>query len=129
MTWTKEQRAMMAADLAERAAYKIRANRDGIGALTESVSHVLWGTAPERCYREALGGASLSPADIDAAVAAIARGEHPADSLPGKVERMRAQAAADEQACGSSSDDGIIAFGEGLVCKTILELLGCEVTP
>jgi hypothetical protein len=93
MSPTKEQRAMMAAHLCDLAAMSMRSDRGGVGLLLRAAEAVMFDGCPERDYRYGLQDQGLAGADIDAAVAAIARGEHPPDSLPGRVESAMGKAA------------------------------------
>ncbi len=130
MNPTKEQRAMMAADLWMRAAtMTFRGEADCAPSVSTCAEFVIERDDPEDYYREGLTSCGLSPADIDAAVAAIADGRHPADSLPGRVEKMRSDLAEEIDTVGGGSDDGIHAFGERMACATFLSILGCKVTP
>jgi hypothetical protein len=122
--WTKEQRAIAAADLLERAAREARAGDVGaVRCLT--LIHDLAADVydPEPDYRFGLKRRGLSPADIDAAVAAISRGEHPPDSLPGRLIARRRRCLRD--ASTSSSATAIDQHGAyASAFGDVLDMLG-----
>lgn len=119
---------MMAADLSMRAAAMLLSGDERgravlMGAAATMRADVRYCT--DR-YRTSLIAAGLCLADENAAVAAIARGEHPADSLPGQVRRYREKAATEETATHSEArahrcDGEVRALGH------VLDLLGCKV--
>jgi len=80
---------------------------------------------PEADYREGLMAAGVPFDDIDAAVAAIARDEHPPTSLPGLLKSHRAEAEANTGAAVRARS----AYWDGreACSRWVLELLGCEV--
>jgi hypothetical protein len=126
MSPTKEQRATMAADLAERSALDLRFRKDGRGigraveALEQARCLVTRSVDPEADYREGLNAIGVPFDDIDAACAAIARGEHPPDSLPGRVEEMRNEA---------NVSGKLRHQGKRAACQRVLMMLGCPVKP
>ncbi len=85
--WTREQRAMAAAHLCDLASRALRLG-DYYAEGLLSAKSILDNGHPEALYRFALDCYGVESADIDAAVASILRGEHPADSLPGRVKRL-----------------------------------------
>lgn len=104
----------MAADLCERAASALRrGDPSAFEALT--VAHDLrhGGGIHERLYRYGLGLLHVEPDDIDVAVAAIARGEHPPTSLPARIVSIR-----DSE--GGNLIGSVSAFND------VLTMLGCE---
>jgi hypothetical protein len=77
-----------------------------------------------RWYRNALTMLGLAPEAIDAAVAAILAGCHPATSLPGQVIRLEEEAREVTRYQVSRWHSGAAcAFGH------TLDLLGCKATP
>jgi hypothetical protein len=125
------QRAVMAADLAERAALDLRFRKDGRGigraveALEQARCLVTRSVDPEADYREGLNACGVPFADIDAAVAAIARGEHPPDSLPGMVAIYKGHT--DREIPRRPGDTiHVLQFqGESIALGWVLEQLGC----
>lgn len=92
-----QQRLAMVADLLERAAVLVRRGDTFpvFGHAHSAVGRMMGGHPAEAEYRAILAMLDLAPADIDAAVAAILRGEPPPDSLVAahaEVERLRALA-------------------------------------
>lgn len=89
MSDEKTQRAMMAADLCERAAVALREGRDADAAeITERVTRIMSGISnPASHYGNGLFFARGKKADADLAIASIQRGEHPVDSLAGRVSK------------------------------------------
>lgn len=74
-------------------------------------------------YMQALRIAGLAPEDIDAAVAAVLEGKHPADSLMGRVAQMRIIARRDDTKAGDYACDAFDAVldlleGEGRNAST-----------
>lgn len=117
----------MAADLCERAAAALRrGDTTAFEALT--VAHGLrhGGGIPERLYRYGLALLHVATDDIEAAVAAILRGEHPPDSLPGRVAEAQRKA---EQARDVHQGNTLGYRHGGAVDALggVLALLGCEV--
>lgn len=134
MSPTKEQRAMMAAHLCDIAAKMLRSGDYGecrTSAAPSILTSAKWLLEPDTNpshYADGLASAGLSPVDIDTAVAAIARGEHPADSLPGQVKR-RIDAIVKAATDGTRSDaDMTAAAGASAFSDQVLDLLGCPVT-
>ena len=84
----EKQLAMMAADVAQRAAFAIAGGDTYLEGLT-CARDILEGKNAEAVYRFALGCYGAASEQIDAAVASIQRGEWPANSLAGQVEAMR----------------------------------------
>ena len=124
--WTKEQRAIAAAHLCDLAAESLRADHGGVGLLLRAAESVVLGGASEVDYREALRDHGASLDDIDAAVAAIARGEHPPDSLPGQVAAYRGRVVREAaRILGSYREHH--CEGEVKALGHVLTLLGCEV--
>lgn len=132
--WTKEQRAIAAGHLCDLAALDLRFRKDGRGTgraleVAEQIRVLLLTQRvdPEGDYREGLIAAGLSPDGIDDAVAAILRGEHPPDSLPGKVNARVLHA----QNAGSMNRDRPTQaprdYGRQEAFVEVLTLLGCEV--
>jgi hypothetical protein len=128
MSPTKEQRAAMAAHLCDLAAKALRSG--GPMADTLDLLDRAWGTAAdssnvEASYREGLKLTRAAPADIDAAVASIARGEHPPDSLPGRVGIYKGHA--DREIPRREGDRiHVLRFqGESIALGWVLEQLGC----
>ena len=84
--WDGRQRAIAAAHLYELAMLMARRGdaeaAPSVAWWAESVTNM---SAIREHYRDGLEAAGLSSADIDAAVAAIARGDDPPDSLPWKI--------------------------------------------
>ncbi len=125
MTPTREQRAMMAADLSMRAAALLLSGDERGRAVLMGAAATMR-AKPRYCagrYQCSLSMAGLSPADIDAACEAIARGEHPADSLPGQVTEYAdrwTRLAAD---CGGHEPHKARASA----AQWVLDLLGCKV--
>lgn len=125
---TIEQRAMMAAHIAERAAVALRSGHDRGGLLllklTRRVQHQSL-LRSEDYYRSALEIDGLSALDINASVSAILRGEHPPDSLAGKVAMMRDEAA---EAQLSAADDTRFQWlhGRRKALDAVLVLLGAK---
>ena len=125
----RKRRAMMAEDLCERATrgvsgddaerYGSRMAFDfalGVGGSVLLTSH----------YRSGLAWIGITPEQIDAAVASIERGEWPADSLAGRLLKMRN--GADEEAIASRKG-GYAASArvhEGMASglTAVLDLLG-----
>lgn len=94
-TVSKEQRAMMIAHLCDEASKVVRSGctlRREVLVRADDVTCAL-GCDVEEDYRTGLRFAGLGPEQIDAAVSSIERGEWPADSFVGRVEKMRADAA------------------------------------
>ncbi len=127
---TNAQRAMMAADLAERATITFRRADYVTGEMVLSSAaeiassrHSAWID-----YELTLQAMGIAAADIDAAVAAIARGEHPPDSLPGQLMRYHGKAKREaESVPGSFREHHCEGEVKGLGC--VLSLLGCKVKP
>ncbi len=90
----KKARGMMAADMAHRAAIALTGG-DMYSACLRVAADILDSRAldNEASYRFALGCYGSTPEQIDAAVAAIDRGKWPADSITGRVLKMRDEAA------------------------------------
>ena len=125
MTWTKEQRAIAAADLAHRGARAALAGHSRASLALRCAADIVGDLcdAPND-YSFVLKTLDVASVDIDAAVDAIARGEHPPDSLPGRVEKMRGDCfRRAEGEHGSAMDVGAEA-----VLYNMLALLGCEVS-
>ena len=80
---------------------------------------------PEGDYREGLISAGVRFDDIDEAFAAIARGEHPAVSLPGKGAEYRRRATREAESRNDCRTD--FCEGEVHALDRVLNLLG--VTP
>jgi len=122
--WTKEQRAIAAAHLCDFAAKLLRGSCPDIG-VTLAVRAAQTATDGDmNDYRWSCGIAGLSPDDIDAAVAAIARGEHPPTSLPSMVAKYRDDA---EAAVRGPSEYWMVSVGQNRAAVWLLALLGCEV--
>lgn len=109
---SKTARAMMAADLCGRAAKTFREGRSLRGVqLAINVDMIHRGAdRAEAVYFVALRGDGLTPADIDAAVASILRGEHPADSLAGRILKMRDDAGAPEYVAPTRADGLLFGY-------------------
>lgn len=126
MNWTREQLAMAAAHLCDLAGIALRGGRVEDGTVALNVASMLQDSMrPEDDYREGLAWARGRLVSDDAdyaelAVSSILRGEHPADSLPGRVAKMRKNA----------FDCGELNYGGGKqdAYDDVLEMLGCEVT-
>jgi hypothetical protein len=127
---TNAQRAMMAAHLCDLAAKALRSGRRShlAPSLMFVAGDVLHVVDPVQDYREALRDSGVSPADIDAAVAAIARGEHPADSLPGQLMRYHGKAKREAESVPGSFREHHCE-GEVKALGHVLDLLGYKVTP
>lgn len=120
--WTKAQRAIAAAHLCDLAAKSFRTGDVYCVGLLRAYD-VLMEDDPEHRYVYALGCYGVhSPDDIDAAVAAIVRGEHPPGSLPGRALVMRARSLD----ASRGSKDGYMR-GRADMAVDIIALLGCEV--
>jgi hypothetical protein len=132
MSPTKEQRAMMA-DLCSRAAHVFHCGDDdmlpGAGEAARVAANMRNNDDREGRYRCGLKWLQVPSPDIDAAVAAIARGEHPPDSLPGRVKKMHADAKERADRPNQASEDDYFAMGEESAAAHVLDLLGCKVTP
>jgi hypothetical protein len=116
--YTEEQRAAMAADLAERTAARMR--EGGPDARTVEALRLAHDVLAEplrslRLYRRALILLGVNDAGLDAASTAILGGRYPADSLPGKVGRMYEDA----------TNGGPSVAAERALFN-VLGLLGCE---
>ena len=85
---------MMAADLCERAAALYRFHHIVAAEVLSRRADVVARSLDTLDYRWALRHALLTHEQIDAAVSAIERGEWPADSLVGRIEKMRDEAGA-----------------------------------
>lgn len=123
MSWTRERLAMAAAHLCDLAGIALRGGRVEDGTVALNVASMLQDSMrPEDDYREGLAWARGRLVSDDAdyaelAVDSILRGEHPADSLPGRIDGMR------QDAKRSAFDRREVVFALG----TVLEMLGCEV--
>ena len=129
-----KRRAMMAADLCERMA---RAIRDGSMrgddrtslSISKHVTDILMlvPVYAEATYRSGVALLGTTPADIDAAVASIQRGEWPADSLAGRLLKMRADAANNVDGLPSDASAARSAFaGTAVALDAALALLGVK---
>jgi hypothetical protein len=128
VTPTKEQRARMAAHLCDIAAQRLRSGGFGAGEQAATgATEVLLGTAmTEALYVANLRLLLVPLADIDAACAAIFRGEHPPDSLPGRLEEMRGDAKDTVESSPEGSYVEREAVGAELAYCNVLDLLGCK---
>ncbi len=127
--WNDEQERLARADLYERIA---RTLRDGtvkpiaIDRAAEYAGQIAADEIGAADYRSALSYLGVLSPERDAAVASIARGEHPPDSLPGRVEKMRSDAeGANVAAPVGSRLEGEAAGSELTACQ-VLDLLGCK---
>lgn len=115
----------MVAHLADEMSRKARQGWrfDCIEAVALTISRTLFGDDPVGSYRHGLALVGLTPAQIDDAVASIERGEHPADSLPGRVATYRNKAAHEANA---HEDLAQASFydGEAHALGYVLSLLG-----
>lgn len=125
-TWTSSQRALAIPHLFDLAAKTVRESRNFELALdlVEQLRVLTW---PHRIdhesdYREALLSAGLTMDEADAAVDAIARGEHPPTSLPGRVKRLLSNAENDGEEADAQRAHGMCDAYE-----KVFALLGCEV--
>jgi hypothetical protein len=130
MSHDKTQRARMAADLCERAgiAFRGRVSTNGAATATSVASFIHDDDYPEHHYRRALRALDVAPEAIDAAVAAIREHRHPADSLPGLVEKMRDDATCDQHDALFKRPRPIEAAraeGHEKAIDAVLDLLGC----
>jgi hypothetical protein len=133
---TQEQRAAAVAHLLDIAGRLLRSGdymRCHPGAVPSILISAKWLLDPDANpwhYRDGLQTAGLTPEAIDAAVTAILDGRHPADSLPGQVERMRDEAKEEGNALRLTETRGM-AYHSGKVSAAddVLSLLGCKVTP
>ena len=129
--WTKEDGRLLqlaAADICERTTHALRANlcQDVTRPLGIAIDLIRGVGDCESEYRRALRICGLAPADIDAAVAAIARGEHPPDSLPGQAVAYRGRVVREAaRILGSYREHH--CDGEVKALGHVLSLLGCEV--
>ena len=128
--WTKEQRAAMAADLLDIAARTLREGGDSFAWMLVGIAYDmrLESEDAESLYRYGRECFGALPDDIDAAVAAIARGEHPPDSLPGKLARYHGKAKREAEGVPGSYREHHCE-GETKALGHVLDLLGCKVTP
>lgn len=126
----QEQWRMMSADLYERAAIMVRnGEADDVADVAEMAERVINFNDPEGDYRLGLEAVGLSPEAIDAAVAAISRGEHPADSLPARLLTWHEEGSSEARAGAYHQDayDEGRGLGRADVAALALDLLGCEV--
>lgn len=81
----------------------------------------------ERDYREGLARAGLAAEDIDDAIAAVLRGEHPPGSLPAMVVKIRdtAEKSVNDLPMDASAAKSALA-GSVITCRSVLALLGVE---
>lgn len=93
-----------------------------------AIARIIANERAEEFYRFGLGCYGLSPADIDAACEAIARGEHPAGSLPGLVTEIRDRATVPGHPCPQGETEWNI-YGRKVCAMDVLDLLGRKVTP
>ncbi len=127
--WTKEQRAMAAAHLCDLAGV---ANREGhrftAGQLAEAAAILSHGESadPSLTYRAALTELSRTTEAIDNAVASILRGEHPADSLPGRVEAMYKMGKRGAAREGQDQENTQWYLGNVRATGDVLEMLGVK---
>jgi hypothetical protein len=99
-------------------------------AIAGEIRSLVCSDKPESVYRVALALAGVSDEGRDAAVAAILDGRHPADSLPGQVERMRDEAKEERDGLRSNETRGMAYYsGKVSAADDVLALLGCKVTP
>ena len=113
MKLTKDQVAMMAAHVTDLASAALRSGDHEKGrSLLEYARDLLTEEDPDDFYREALLEAGYPFDGVDDAVYSIATGEHPVDSLPGKIRSKHLSE----------------AFGYGLpaVRAHLLRLLGVD---
>lgn len=128
----EKQRAMMAAHLCDLAASAIRAgDRLTANGIASVLIYARWMIDPDGLgattnYRDGLQTAGLTPAQIDAAVASIQRGEEPADSLTGKVRAMHATSLEDI-GVAQTETRRMACAGQAHAFGAVLALLG--VTP
>lgn len=113
----EKQRAMMVADLRERATRGMSgddAARYGSRMAFDCACRIRDTAALASHYREGLIWLDVESAQIDAAVASIQRGEEPADSIVGKVRAMQAEARGDTGGiCGAAiahALEGVLAL-------------------
>jgi hypothetical protein len=127
--WTKEQRAIAAADLACRGGREALATHPTKASVALRVAAEIVADACdcESIYRAVLKMLTVTPDDIDAAVAAISRGEHPPDSLPGKVDALRRRAEEEGSRNRDRPTQAPRDFGREEAFGEVLALLGCEV--
>jgi hypothetical protein len=126
--WTKEQRSMAAAHLCDLAGVAFREGRFLSGKIIlEEAAGVPYDITPDACYRRGLLAAECSPMPVAAAVASILRGEHPVDSLPGRIESQSAHAlelVGNPDLC--EMDHYGLLGGIGTL-SDVLQMLGCKV--
>lgn len=115
MTTPNDPGSIMAAHLCDLSGIAFR-NGDTVRArkiVNAMVSVADWTPPPDGhsgiqaayYYRAGLVTARLAPEDIDASVAACMRGEHPADSLMGRVAKMRDDATRYENTAAVTARD------------------------
>lgn len=121
---TKEQRAIAAAHLCDLFAHALRSG--DMYDSTAAISLIVADDRAEEFYRYGLGCYGVSPVDIDAAVAAIARGEHPPTSLPGRIKEYKRKAKREAESVANSYREHH-CDGEVKALGHVLALLGCEV--
>ena len=130
---TTEHLNAMKADLHERAAKLYREGRGMDARIVGEIAAALDETTfrPDSEYVRALGFACAgtgSTVRLRDHVEAIQRGEHPADSLPGRVLKMRADAVRTLEALPENDSVARSALaGISCTCRDVLEMLG--VTP
>lgn len=117
----------MAADLWERAAKMARGgDLEGASDVVRQAEFVACYDHCEGDYCNGLVDANVETEAIDDAVAAIARGEDPPDSLPGRlIERHRRELrkASSATSATSANSHGYYAAAIG----DVISMLGCEV--
>ncbi len=122
--WTKEQRRIAAADLAYRGAVAPIIRMGLVFRVAADIADAACDA--ESDYALMLERLNVAPADIDAACAAIARGEHPPDSLPGQLLRYRGKAKREGESVPGSFREHYCE-GEVKALGHVLGLLGCKV--
>lgn len=121
-----KQRAMMAAHLCERTGRELSEGRClDAWRMIEAASTMRRSGTPEADYRGGLWACGVERAERDAAVASIQRGEWPADSLAGRVLKMRDDASRD---FGIEADEAQAHRLEGAsyALTAVLALLGVK---